>query len=60
MSLTCLKEMIMRKYFFTVDIEKAFDSVDHCFFSVLKAFGFGENFIAWVGTLLHDIETCVM
>ena len=30
----------------TIDIEKALDSLDHSFLiSVLKKFGFGENFI---------------
>ena len=32
-----------------MDKEKAFDSLDHSFvISVLKQFGFGENFIDWI------------
>ena len=42
----------------TVDVEKAFD---HSFFlSVLKVFGFEENFIRKVNTSLYNIEQCVM
>ena len=33
-------------YVFTVDLEKAFDSIDHTFlFALLEKFGIGENFI---------------
>ena len=36
-------------YIMTVDIEKAFDSVDHTFlYSCLKSFGFDVSFINWV------------
>ena len=36
-------------YLVTMDIEKAFDSLDHDFLLfVLKKLGFGENFIHWV------------
>ena len=39
---------------FTVDIEKAFDSVDHNFlFAVLKKFDFKQTLIAWIRTLLN-------
>ena len=34
-------------YILTVDLEKAFDSIDHTFLmAVLTKFGFGENFLA--------------
>ena len=48
--------------FFTLDIEKAFESFDHCLlFSVLKAFGFGENVISQIGQdILRNIARCVM
>ena len=37
----------------TIDIEKAFDSVNHFFLiSVLKRYGFGDDFIKWIKTLL--------
>ena len=36
----------------TVDIEKAFHSLDHNFLlSVLKIFAFGKNFIYWIKIL---------
>ena len=39
----------------TMDIEKAFDSLDHSFLiSVLKKFGFGKNFITWIEVLLNN------
>ena len=45
---------------FTVDIEKAFDSVDHNFlFAVLKKIGFKQTFIAWIKTL-NKTEACIM
>ena len=44
-------------YLATMDIEKAFDSLDHSFLiSVLKQFGFGENFIDWIIILLYQEE----
>ena len=48
-------------YLVTVDIEKAFNSVDHTFLcSVLQKFGFGKNFIRWVSIILNRQESCVM
>ena len=45
----------------TVDIEKAFDSLDHNFLiSILEKYGFGQNFILWVKILLNDQELCVI
>ena len=44
-----------------VDVEKAFDSLDHKFLiSVLKKFGFGQNFISWIEIILKTQELCVI
>lgn len=44
----------------SLDQEKAFDRVDHRFlFSVLRAFSFGEKFIAWV-SLLYNRASCLV
>ena len=48
-------------YLVTMDIEKAFDSLDHDFLLfVLKKFGFGENFIHWIKVLLNKQQSCVI
>ena len=40
----------------TIDIEKAFDSVNHFFLiSVLKQYGFGDDFIKWIKILLKKL-----
>ena len=45
----------------TMDLEKAFDSLDHDFLScALKKFGFGDSFINWIETLLNDQQSCVI
>ena len=45
----------------TVDIQKAFDSVNHLFLiTALKKFGFGETFIKWMQILLRNQESCII
>ena len=45
----------------TVDIEKAFDSLNHSFLlAVLKKFDFGTSFINWIETILNKPESCVI
>ena len=45
----------------TVDIQKAFDSVNHQFLILVsKKFGFGNTFIKWIQTLLKNQESCVI
>ena len=44
----------------TIDIEKAFDSVNQFFLtSILKRYGFGDDFIRWIKTLLKNQESCL-
>ena len=48
-------------YMVTIDIEKAFDSVDHTFLlCALRKFGFGNNFIKWVKVIFNRQESCIM
>ena len=44
-----------------MDIEKAFDSLDHDFLLfAFKKFGFGENFIHWIQVLLNKQQSRVI
>ena len=45
----------------TVDIEKAFDSVNHNFLlKVLDNYGFSHDFLRWIGILLQNQESCII
>ena len=45
----------------TVDIEKAFDSVNHLFLaSALEKYGFKDDFIRWIKLLLKNQESCTI
>ena len=51
----------MEGFLVTMDVEKSFDSLGHKFLiSVLKKFGFGQNFISWVEIILKNQESCVI
>ena len=51
----------MEGYFLTIDIEKAFDSVDHYFLLViLEKHGFKKNVLGWIEALLNNQESCVI
>ena len=44
-----------------VDIEKAFDSINHSFLMcVLKKFGFGNEVRKWIQILIKNPESCVI
>ena len=44
-----------------MDIEKAFDSLDHTsVISVLKKIGFGNNLVSWIETLIWKQESCAI
>ena len=48
-------------YLIIMDIEKAFDSLNHDFLlSILKKFGFGENFMHWIKVLLNNQQSSVI
>ena len=45
----------------TVDIQKAFDSVNHLFLiTALKQFGYGETFLKWIQILLRNQESWII
>ena len=45
----------------TIDIEKAFDSVNlHFLIAILEKIGFGTEFIEWIKVLLNNQESCVI
>ena len=42
----------IKGFLMTVDIEKAFDSINHCFLiKVLEKYGFKKDFIKWIKIL---------
>ena len=42
-----------------VDIEKAFDYINHCFLiKVLEKFGYEKDFIKWIEILQQNQESC--
>ena len=45
----------------TVDIEKDFDSINHCFLiKVSEKFGFEKDFVKWIKILLQKQESCIV
>ena len=44
-----------------LDIEKAFDSVNHLFLiTALETYGFKEDVIKWIQVLIQNLESCVI
>ena len=51
----------IKGFLMTVDIEKAFDSINHCFLiKVLEKYGFEKYFIKWIKTLVQNQESCIV
>ena len=45
----------------TEDIEKAFDSVNHCYLlQIILMFLFGIDFASWIKTILKNQESCII
>ena len=45
----------------TIEIKKAFDSLDHTFLiSTLEKSGFGKNFIDYIKIFLNEHESCLI
>ena len=55
------KALALEGFLVTIDIEKAFDSVNHCFLlQILRKFGFGIDFVSWIKTILKNQESCII
>ena len=53
--------LTLEGFLVTVDREKAFDSVNHCFLlQILRSFGFGIDFVSWIKTILNNQESCIV
>ena len=51
----------MEGYLLIIDIEKAFDSVDHHFLLVIpEKCGYKENFLRWIETFFSNQESCII
>ena len=51
----------MESCLLTIDIEKAFDPIDHYFlFAMLEKNGLKINFLRWIETLLNNQESCII
>ena len=51
--LAIAKARALEGFLVTIDIEKAFGSVNHCFLlQILLKFGFGIDFVSWIKTIL--------
>ena len=56
-----MSAVLNKGFLVTIDIEKAFDSVDHHFLiAMLKKIGFGAEFIEWIKVLLNSQELGVI
>ena len=45
----------------TVDIEKAFNSINHCsLLHILQKFGIHRDFVSWISTILDNQEFCII
>ena len=45
----------------TIDIENAFDSINHCFWiKVLEKYCFQKDFVKWIKILLQNRESCII
>ena len=53
--------LALERLLVTVDIEKAFDSVNHYFLlHILWKFGSGIDFVSWIKMLLNNQESCII
>ena len=56
-----ITDILNKGFLGTMDMEKAIDSLDHTFLiSVLRKFGFGNNFVNWIETLISKQKSCII
>ena len=52
------KRLALEGFSVTLDIQKAFDSVNNCFLlQILRKFGFRIDFVRWIKTILKNQES---
>ena len=55
------KTLALEGFLVTIDIEKTFDFVNHCFLlQIPRKFGFGIDFVSWIKTILKNQESCII
>ena len=53
--------LALEGFLVTENIEKAFDSINHCFLlQILRKFGFGMDFVSWIKAILNNQESCII
>ena len=53
--------LALEGFLVTLEIEKAFDSVNHCFLlQIYRKFGLGIDFVSWIKTILKNEESCTI
>ena len=53
--------LALEGFLVTVDIENAFNSVNHCFLlQIPRKFGFGIDFVSLIKTVLINQESCII
>ena len=55
------KTLAIEGFLVTIDIEKAFDSVNHYFLlQILRKFGFGIDFVSWIKIILKNLASLMV
>ena len=53
--------LALEGFLVAVDIEKAVDSVNHCFLlQILRKFAFDIYFLSWIKTILNNQRSCII
>ena len=53
--------LALEGFLVTVDIEKAFDFVNHCFLlQILRKLEIGVDFVSWIKMILKNQESCII